>query len=75
VKSAGGGIHDEKPIAAEGVRCSFQMPEGKKLKRIRFLTPENNKAIELRTTSSGNQIQINVPKFLVYGVVELEFGK
>jgi hypothetical protein len=74
-KSAGGGIHDEKPIAAEGVRCSFQMPEGKKLKRIRFLTPENNKAIELRTTSSGNQIQINVPKFLVYGVVELEFGK
>ena len=72
-KSAGGGIHDEKPIAAEGVRFSFRVPEGKILKHIRFLTPENDKAIELRATSSGNQMQINVPKFLVYGVVELKF--
>ena len=72
-KSAGGGIHDEKPIAVDGVRFSFRVPEGKTLKHIRFYTPENDKAIELLATFSTNTFQISVPKFLVYGVVELEF--
>ncbi len=74
-KSAGGGIHDEKPIAVDGVRFSFRVPEGKALKHIRFYTPENDKAIELLATFSTNTFHISLPKFLVYGVVELEFGK
>ena len=74
-KSAGGGIHDEKPIAVDGVRFSFRGPEGKTLKHIRFYTPENDKAIELLATFSTNTFHISLPKFLVYGVVELEFGK
>jgi len=72
-RSAGGGIHDEKPIAVEGVRFSFRMPEGEAIKRILFYTPENNKPLELRGTFSSKRFQVSVPKFLVYGVVELEF--
>jgi hypothetical protein len=72
-KSAGGGIHDEKPIAAKGVSFSVQLPAGKTLKRTRFFTPEANKAQELQVTTSGLKANVSVPKFLVYGVVELEF--
>ena len=71
-KSAGGGIHDEKPIAAEGVFFSMELPTGKSLKRARFLTPENTKARELPVRVNGSRTTVSVPKFLVYGVVELE---
>ena len=53
----------------------YPVPEGKTLKHIRFYTPENDKAIELLATFSTNTFHISLPKFLVYGVVELEFGK
>ena len=39
-KSAGGGIHDEKPIAVKGIRCDVPVPKGKSLDQVRFLSPE-----------------------------------
>ncbi len=72
-RSAGGGIHDEKPIAAEGIQCSMAIPEGKKLKNIRFFTPEKNGVQELVTTISDSRVQFAVPGFLVYGVAEMTF--
>ena len=74
-RSAGGGIHDEKPIAVKGIQCSMAIPKGKKLKHIRFFTPEKNGAQELIATTKEQRVQFTVPEFLVYGVVELEFGK
>ena len=75
-KSAGGGIHDEKPIAAEKVQFVFTIPDGKSLKSVRFFTPERDKPIELipRTLDdNGQRVEISVHQFLVYAVVELEF--
>ena len=75
-KSAGGGIHDEKPIAAERVQFVFTIPEGKSLKSVRFFTPEKDKPLELlpRILDANEQrVEISVLEFLVYAVVELEF--
>lgn len=72
-KSAGGGIHDEKPIAVKGIQCSMAIPKGKKLKHLRFFTPEKNGAQELIATTKDQRVRFTVPEFLVYAVVELEF--
>ena len=75
-KSAGGGIHDEKPIAAEKVQFVFTIPEGKSLKSVRFFTPERDKPLELLPRildTNGQRVEISVLEFLVYAVVELEF--
>ena len=75
-KSAGGGIHDEKPIPAERIQFVFTIPDGKSLKSVRFFTPERDKPIELipRTLDdNGQRVEISVHQFLVYAVVELGF--
>jgi len=69
-KSAGRGIQDEKPIAVEGIKCLIPLPEGKALKEIRFLTPEDDTASVSFKVNDGKAI-FTVPKFLVYAVVEL----
>ena len=71
-KSAGRGIHDEKPIAAENVSFSMKLKPGKTLNRVLFLTPETDRVQDLTVTTDGTKATIKVPKFLVYGVVELE---
>ncbi|MDE2680616.1 MAG: hypothetical protein OSB29_04545, partial [Verrucomicrobiota bacterium] len=68
-----GGIHDEKPIAVKGIQCSMAIPKGKKLKHLRFFTPEKNGAQELIATTKDQRVRFTVPEFLVYAVVELEF--
>ena len=70
-RSAGGGIHDENPIAAEGARFTFTVPAGKKLTRATFHTPEEKMAKPLITKTTEKRVTITVPKFLVYAVVEL----
>ena len=72
-RSAGGGIHDEKPIIAEGVRFTFTLPQGKTLDRVTFLTPEQSQPQLLITETHEQRIIVSIPNFLVYGVVELTF--
>ncbi len=72
-RSAGGGIHDEKPIAVKGIHCSMALPEGKKIKNIKFFTPEKSIAMDLIIVTKENRIEFILPEFLVYGVVEISF--
>ena len=73
-KSPGGGIQDEKPIAVAGVRCAVPIPAGKKLKGVRFLTPEKEHPLEVVSDiRKKGVVHFTVPKFLVYAVVELMF--
>ncbi len=71
-KSAGRGIHDEKPITAENVSFSMELKLGRALNRAIFMTPEADRPQKLTVTTDGSRATIKVPKFLVYGVVELE---
>ena len=72
-KSAGGGIKDEKPIAVKGIKCSGLLPEGMRLRAVRFFTPEVDGVVELKWKLNGRKITFTVPEFLVYGVVELDY--
>ncbi len=76
-KSAGGGIHDEKPIAVdEGtIRCDLPLPDGKTGTIVRFHTPEAKpgKQTPLNAQVANGRVKFTLPKFLVYCVVELEW--
>ncbi len=73
-KSPGGGIQDEKPIAVADVRCAMPIPAGKKLKAVRFFTPEMESPLEvICDIRKKGMVHFTVPKFLVYAVVELMF--
>ena len=74
-KSAGGGIHDEKPIAINGIQCAVPLPQGAKLKAARFFTPEKESAVELQAEIRGNKAHFTLPQFLVYGVAELKWSR
>ena len=74
-KSAGRGIHDEKPIAINGIQCAIPLPQGAKLKAARFFTPEEESAVELQGKIRGNKVHFTLPEFLVYGVAELEWSR
>ena len=71
-RSAGGGIHDEKPIAAEGLH--FTLANSSPIRRARLLSPELAAPIPLQPQADGaDRTRIEVPKFLVYAVIELDF--
>ncbi|SVB38184.1 uncharacterized protein METZ01_LOCUS191038, partial [marine metagenome] len=74
-KSAGGGIHDEKPIAINGIQCAVPLPQGAKLKAARFFTPEKESASELQVEIRRNKAHFTLPEFLVYGVAELKWSR
>ena len=71
-RSAGGGIHDEKPIAAEGIH--FTLPNTTSIRRAELLSPELAEPIPLQPQADGaDRNRIEVPKFLVYAIIELDF--
>ncbi len=74
-KSAGGGIHDEKPISVSGIQCAVPLPQGSKLKAARFFTPEKESGVELQVEIHGDKARFTLPQFLVYGVAELEWSR
>lgn len=69
-KSPGGGIKDEKPIAAEGVKADFVLPKDAKVKKVIFATPEGEEQ-ELKFEAKDGRVKFDVPKFLVYGIVRV----
>jgi hypothetical protein len=74
-KSPGGGIKDEKPVAAEGVKANFVLPKGAKIKSLTFATPEDAEVTNLKFDQTGERIRFDVPKFLVYAIVRVELEK
>jgi hypothetical protein len=70
-KLRGKGIADEKPISAPAVETDFNLPFDLKVRRIEFLTPENDQARQLEFQQTGSRLRFVVPEFLVYGVVQI----
>jgi hypothetical protein len=70
----GAGIDDEKPRAVSGVVADIALPEGKTVRRVRFLTPEEPGERTLGVQTRDGRVRIDVPQFLVYAVLRLELN-
>ncbi len=68
----GGTIVDEKPIAAEEFGSTIRIPAGFTATRIDFLTPEASEPRPVNYESEAGVVKIQVPSFLVYGVVRIQ---
>jgi hypothetical protein len=71
-RSPGGGIKDEKPIAADGVAVDFALPEKAKVKDVTIITPEQPNEMPVKFEQTGNRVAFAVPKFLVYSVARIK---
>jgi hypothetical protein len=70
-KSPGGGIKDEKPIAAEGVKADFVLPKDAKVKKVIVATPEEPDGVEVKFEFKDGRVKFDVPKFLVYAIARV----
>ena len=70
----GAGIEDEKPRAVRGAIADVVLFSGKTLRAIEFLTPEMTEVRALAVQVKDGRARIEVPEFLVYGVVRLTFN-
>lgn len=70
-KSPGGGIRDEKPVAAEGVQADFALPKGAKVKKVIVATPEEPEGAEVKFEAKDGRVKFEVPKFLVYAIARI----
>lgn len=73
--SSGGGIKDEQPIAESRVVCDVVLPAARQPARIRFRTPESDEVREIEYRWESNRVRFQVPEFLVYAVVSIEYAK
>ncbi len=69
----GAGIEDEKPRAVRGAIADVVLLKGKTLRAVEFLTPEMTEVRALAVQVKDGRARIEVPEFLVYGVVRLAF--
>ena len=69
--SAGGGIKDEKPIAAQSVKVDLLLPEGFDVGRVEVLVPEWDGPVMPAFSRSGRRVKLEVPGFPVYCVVRV----
>ncbi len=69
----GAGIEDEKPRAVRGAIADIVLLRGKTLRAVEFLTPEMKEVRALAVHVKDGRARIEVPEFLVYGVVRLAF--
>ena len=74
-RSAGGGIKDERPIAVSGVEAELAIPNGRVVKALAMVTPEDSNPVTLKFTQSGGRIKFTIPEFLVYCVVRVTLSK
>ena len=70
-RSPGGGIKDEKPIAAEGVKADFVLPKDAKVKKVIVATPEEPDGVEVKFEVKDGRVKFDVPKFLVYAIARV----
>jgi hypothetical protein len=69
--SSGGGIQDEKPIAATGIAVDLALPAGRRVAAVRFATPESDSERALIWKVEAGRLRVTLPEFLVYGVVRV----
>jgi hypothetical protein len=70
--SAGAGIADEKPLAVSRIVAAVALPEGARLRSVRFLTPESAAERTLEARVTNGRVRFVLPEFLVYGVARIE---
>jgi len=69
--SPGGGIQDEKPIRARGVRADLVLPAGNRVSAVDAITPEHPEPVVLEFQQDGNRVRFSMPDFLVYAVAQI----
>ncbi len=70
-RSPGGGIKDEKPRAADGVKADVRLPLGKTVAAVRVATPEAE-TVAVPFEARDGRLRFTVPRFLVYAVARVE---
>jgi hypothetical protein len=70
-RSPGGGIQDERPIAAPGMAVDLLLPAGSQAAGAAWITPEEPEPRALPFTTAGGRLHCEVPPFLVYGVLRV----
>jgi hypothetical protein len=70
-RSAGRGIVDENPIAVEGIMVDLALPKNFHPGEIHFLNPEGE-AASLKGQVEAGRLRVQVPQFLVYGVLKIQ---
>ncbi|MEK6237713.1 MAG: hypothetical protein N2C14_23640 [Planctomycetales bacterium] len=73
--SAGGGIKDEKPIAARDVRADVRLPPGYRVAGVEAVSPEQPDPVALPFTQANHRVRFAVPEFLVYCVARIKLEK
>lgn len=74
-KSAGSGIVDEKPRPVQGVRASLALPNGGQPAHVWGMTPESPDPVAIEWRMENSRLVFDVPEFLVYQAVRIEFLK
>jgi hypothetical protein len=67
----GKGIADERPLAVKGVEVELMLPEKWRPGPIAHLTPEGEPR-ELPPIMRAGRMVLQVPEFLVYGIIKIE---
>lgn len=70
-RSAGRGLVDENPIAAEGVKADLLVPAGYRVVRVEVVTPEDPAPVILQAEVKEGRVRFTVPRFLVYAVARV----
>ena len=74
-KNPGGGIKDEKPIAARPFQADLKLGPNLRVQHVEFLTPEQEQARGVEFEQLGARIRFRVPEFLVYRVIRVQLSK
>jgi hypothetical protein len=62
----------EAPIAAAPVGVSLRLPQGFRVRKVRFFSPDENREKTLEFRQKGNVLDLKTPAFLVYGLCVME---
>ena len=73
-KQTGGGIQNEKPIPATSFPVDLLLPPNTRPTQVTFLEPESVAPRELEYEIDGGRLKVQVPGFLVYGVLHIELS-
>jgi dienelactone hydrolase len=74
-RSPGAGIHEEKPIAVEGIKADFALPLGAEVLKVLVSSPEAPDWVKVEFAVKDGRLHFEMPKFLVYGVARVVLAK